>query len=410
MSMVDNMLVTGERPTKSDTAGTEPVSVQRDESTVSRWPNDRILKLFGIDLPIIQAPMSGVTTPALSAGVAQAGGLCSIAGAMLSLDEIRGQFDAIRSKTRKPINLNFFCHAESAGDPARETAWRQRLNAYYAELGLFPEMPTPAPSISPFCAAHCELIAELRPEIVSFHFGLPSANLVSQVKAAGSKILCSATTVKEAVWLEQRGCDAIIAQGLEAGGHRGMFLCQSVAAQVGTMALVPQVVDAVDVPVIAAGGIADGRGIAAAFALGASAVQLGTAYLFSAEANVDPLYQRTLKAAQDDQTVITNVFTGRAARAIVNRAIRELGPMADDVPAFPSAAAALQPLSIKSKTIGSSDFTPHWSGQAAPLGRRLPAKELTRLLASEALETLRRQSFSCRVGFEVRGKFGERLP
>src|SRR5262245_19199272 len=205
MSMVDNMLVTGERPTNSDTAEAEPVSVHADESTVSRWPNDRILKLFGIDLPIIQAPMAGATTPALSAGVAQAGGLCSIAGAMLSLDGVRGQFDAVRAKTRKPINLNFFCHAESAGDSARASAWRRRLNAYYVELGLFSEMPTAALSIAPFGAAHCELIAELKPEIVSFHFGLPSANLVSRVKAAGSKILCSATSVKEAIWLEQRG-------------------------------------------------------------------------------------------------------------------------------------------------------------------------------------------------------------
>jgi nitronate monooxygenase len=390
MWMVDSMLVTGKRPANLDTAGTEPVSGHRDKSTARRWPDDRILKLFEIDLPIIQAPMAGAATPEMAVGVAQAGGLCSIAGAMLSLDEVRAKFEAVRAKTRKPINLNFFCHEESAGNSARETAWRQRLKPYYVELGLILEIQTTAPSIAPFSAAHCELVAELRPEIVSFHFGLPSADLVSRVKAAGSKILCSATSVQEAVWLEQRGCDAIIAQGWEAGGHRGMFLCENVAMQVGTMALVPQVVDAVDVPVIAAGGIADGRGIAAAFALGASAVQLGTAYLFCPEANVDPLYQRTLKSALDDQTVITNVFTGRAARAIVNRAIRELGPMTDEVPAFPLATGALQPLNIKSKTIGSSDFTPHWSGQAAPLGRGLPAKELTWLLASEALETLGR--------------------
>jgi nitronate monooxygenase len=387
--MVDNMPATGKRPSNPDPIRSEPVSAQREERTASRWPNDRILKLLGIDLPIIQAPMAGATTSAMAIAVAQAGGLGSIAGAMLSLSEVRAEFGVIRAKTSKPINLNFFCHADSISDPARETAWRQRLKSYYLELGLCPEMPTAGLSIAPFSALHCDLVADLKPEIVSFHFGLPREGLVSRIKAAGSKILCSATSVKEAVWLEQRGCDAIIAQGWEAGGHRGMFLCESAATQVGTMALVPQIVDAVGVPIVAAGGIADGRGIAAAFALGASAVQVGTAFLFCPEANVDPAYQQALRAVQDDQTIITNVFTGRPARAIVSRVVRELGPMADDVPAFPLAADALQPLSIKSKAAGSDDLTPHWSGQAAPLGRTLPARELTQVLATEALGILK---------------------
>jgi nitronate monooxygenase len=193
--------------------------------------------------------------------------------------------------------------------------------------------------------------------------------------------------VKEAVWLEQKGCDAIIAQGVEAGGHRGMFLSETVATQVGAMALVPQLADAVRVPVIATGGIAEGRGIAAAFALGASGVQIGTAYLFCPEANVAPLYRQALKNAQDDQTAITNVFTGRAARAMVNRIAGELGPMAENAPPFPLAGAALAPLRAKSEAAGSDDFTPLWSGQAARLGRELPARELTALLAEEALAT-----------------------
>src|SRR5262245_38567651 len=382
MSMEDNMPATGERSTNSDATPSE-------ERTADGWPNDSILKLLGIDLPIIQAPMSGATTSAMTVAVADAGGLGSLAGAMLSLNEVRHEFGSIRARTRKPINLNFFCHAEPTSDPARETAWRRQLRSYYVELGLSPETPTAALSIAPFSDAHCDLVADLKPEVVSFHFGLPRENLVSRVKAAGCKILSSASSVKEAVWLEKRGCDAIIAQGWEAGGHRGMFLCESVAMQVGTMALVPQVVDAVDVPIIAAGGIADGRGIAAAFALGASAVQIGTAYLFCPEASIDPVYQQALQAVQDDQTIITNIFTGRPARAIANRIARELAPMADDVPAFPLAANALKPLSVKSKATGSGDFTPHWSGQAASLGRTLPARELTRLLSREALKTIK---------------------
>lgn len=388
MSMEDNMPVTGNPPHDSDFAPGEPVFKEPVKKTKKPWHNDRILKLLGIDLPIIQAPMAGATTSAMAIGVAQAGGLGSIAGALLNPDALRAEFGVIHAETAKPINLNFFCHADLPSDPARETAWWQRLKPYYRELGLNSDSPTAALSIAPFSDAHCDLVTDLKPEVVSFHFGLPSERLVSRVRAAGSKILSSANSVKEAVWLEQRGCDAIIAQGWEAGGHRGMFLGGGVTTQAGTMALIPQVVDAVSVPVIAAGGIADGRGIAAAFALGASGVQIGTAYLFCPEATVDPIYREALMAAQDDQTVVTNVFTGRAARAIVNRAVRELGPMADDVPAFPVAASALQPLSAKSKAAGSGDFTPFWSGQAAPLGRALPARELTELLAEEALEAL----------------------
>ena len=296
------------------------------------WPDHRLQDLLGIELPIILAPMAGSGTAALAIGVAEAGGLGSLACALLSPDQARVEFAAIRQRTSSPINMNFFCHAIPTIDVAREDAWRQRLRPYFVELGLDPEIPAPASSIPSFGDVHCDLVAELEPEIVSFHFGLPSEDLVKRVKATGTKILSSATTVKEAIWLEQKGCDAIIAQGVEAGGHRGMFLSETVATQVGAMALVPQLADAVRVPVIAAGGIADGRGIAAAFALGASGVQIGTAYLFCPEANVAPLYRQALKNAQDDQTAITNVFTGRAARAMLNRIAGALGPMAENAP------------------------------------------------------------------------------
>ena len=226
---------------------------------------------------------------------------------------------------------------------------------------------------------------ELEPAVVSFHFGLPAKDLLDRVKATGAKILSSATTVDEARWLEDNGCDAIIAQGLEAGGHRGMFLSRDIATQAGTMALVPQVVDAVKLPVIAAGGIGDSRGIAAAFALGASAVQMGTAFLLCPEARTATLHRQALRTARDNQTVITNVFSGRPARAIVNRATRELGPLAEAPPAFPLAGNALAPLRAKAESLESDDFTPLWAGQTAGLARGLPAGRLTRLLAEETL-------------------------
>ena len=235
----------------------------------------------------------------------------------------------------------------------------------------------------------CDLIVEFKPEVVSFHFGLPDKELVSRVKATGAKILCSATTVDEARWLENEGCDAIIAQGFEAGGHRGMFLTLDISTQVGTMALVPQVVDAVKVPVIAAGGIGDSRGIVAAIALGAAAVQIGTAYLFCAEAKVGPLHRHALRNAKDSQTALTNVLTGRPARAIVNRIVREVGPMSDLAPEFPLAAGALAPLRTKSEAVGSDDFVAMWSGQAVGLGKELPAGELTKRLAADTLARLK---------------------
>jgi nitronate monooxygenase len=238
----------------------------------------------------------------------------------------------------------------------------------------------------------CDLVEEFAPEVVSFHFGLPEQSLLERVRATGAKIISSGTTVEEARWLEGQGCDAIIAQGYEAGGHRGMFLSQDITTQAGTMALVPQVVDAVKVPVIAAGGIADARGIAAAFALGASAVQIGTAYLFCPEAKVSQLHREALRRARDNDTILTNVFTGRPARGIVNRIAREAGPMSDLAPEFPLAACAIAPLRATAEQAGSGDFSPLWSGQAAALAREVPAGELTRELAAETLARLSRST------------------
>lgn len=352
------------------------------------WPDQRIVELFGIEVPIIQAPMAESTGSEMVLAVAAAGGLGSLPCALLSAEQIRAEVETIRRQTKRPINLNFFCHTPPRVDAAREAAWRQRLQRYYVELGLDPNESVAGASRAPFDEKACELVVELRPEVVSFHFGLPEEKLQRRVRDAGMKIIASATSVDEARWLEDRGCDALIAQGYEAGGHRGNFLSDDISTQAGTMALVPQVVDAVKVPVIAAGGIADARGIVAAFALEAAAVQIGTAYLFCPEAKISAAYRAALRKAKDNQTALTNVFTGRPARGIVNRVIREVGPMAEGAPEFPLAAGAMAPLRAKCATTGSNDFTAYWAGQAAQLGRELPAGELTQQLAMETLERL----------------------
>jgi len=353
------------------------------------WPDNRILDLFGIEVPIIQSPMAGSAFSDMVVAVSEAGGLGSLACALLSVEQARNELEVIRRKTSRPINVNFFCHQQPRDDSAREMSWRRRLDAYYIELGLGNNTAIQSSNRAPFDEKMCDLVMEFHPEVVSFHFGLPSKNLLARVRRAGAKVICSATTVDKARWLEDQGCDAIVAQGYEAGGHRGMFFTQDVASQVGTMALVPQVADAVKVPVIAAGGIGDARGIAAAFALGASGVQIGTAYLLCPEARISPIYRQALRDARENKTAVTNVFTGRSARGIVNRLVREVGPMSDVAPEFPLAAAALAPLRSKSEVAGSADFSPLWSGQAARLNRELPAEELTKQLAAETLEKLR---------------------
>lgn len=339
-------------------------------------PGRRILDLLEIHLPIIQAPMAGAMDSEMVIAVSQAGGLGSLPCAILTADQIRIELEKVRNQTANPVNLNFFCHQPPVFDEERERGWKKRLENYYRELGLDPDAPVPHASRMPFDGAACDVVEQLKPEVVSFHFGLPEKALLDRVKATGAKILSSATTIDEARWLESHGCDAVIAQGSEAGGHRGMFLTDDAATQMGTMALVPQIVDAVKIPVIAAGGIADARGIDAAFALGASAVQLGTAYLFCPEAKIAPVHRQALK--QPHETAITNVFSGRPARGIVNRVVREVGPMSGLAPQFPLAASAIAPLR---KFDG---FEQMWSGQSASLCRELPAAELTRSLGAAA--------------------------
>jgi nitronate monooxygenase len=352
------------------------------------WPDRRLLDLFKTEFPIVLAPMAGIMDAELVIAAAQGGALGSLPCAMLSVDKAREQLNIIRQRVSAPVNMNFFCHKAVDADPSREAGWKARLAPYYKELGLDPAAPISAANRAPFDAAMCELVEELKPEVVSFHFGLPEKALLKRVKAAGCIVISSATIVKEAIWLEENGADAIITQGAEAGGHRGMFLTEDIAEQPGTFALVPQVVDAVKVPVIAAGGIADGRGIAAAFALGASGVQIGSAYLRCPESKVIAPARAALAQARDDSTVITNVMTGRPARGVANRVMREVGPISPDAPAFPHAATGLGPLKAAAEKLGRVDFTNLWAGQAVRLGREMPAAELTRALAGAALARL----------------------
>lgn len=358
---------------------------------MDRWPDRRILDLFRIELPILQAPMAGSTGAEMAIAVSKAGGLGSLPSALLSVAQLQEALAQVRAATDRPVNVNFFAHTPPAENAAAQAAWKQGLSGYYLEAGLDPAMPIPETGRAPFDDAYCRLVEAVRPEVVSFHFGLPEAGLLARVRATGAKILSSATTVAEAVWLETHGVDAVIAMGFEAGGHRGSFLTEDMAAQVGTMALVPQVVDAVRVPVIAAGGIADGRGVAAALMLGASAVQVGTAYLFCPEARMNPFHKAALPHARDDNTALTNLFTGRPARGVINRLMREIGPMSDLAPAFPTAGGALAPIRAKAEAAGRDDFTNLWSGQAARLARAMPAGELTAQLVAEALGVLGRR-------------------
>jgi nitronate monooxygenase len=340
-------------------------------------------KLLGIDLPIIQAPMAGAQDSALTVAVCNAGGLGSLPCAMLGSDEMRKEIAAIRAQTGKPFNVNFFTHSKPAPDPGREAAWRQRLAPYYRELGIVSESNQSGAQRGAFDADVAEILAEFKPPIVSFHFGLPSPALLARVREWGAKILSSATTVEEALWLEAQGVDIIIAQGVEAGGHRGMFLTDDITTQIGTFALLPQVVQSVKVPVVAAGGIATAKGVAAAIALGAAGVQIGTAYLLCPETTISPMYRAALKSTASRHTALTNVFTGRPARGIVNRLMKELGPIDPAAPAFPLASEAIAPLRAKASSTGNPDFVPMWCGQNASGCKEIPAAELTRELAGE---------------------------
>ena len=348
---------------------------------MSDWLDSRALDLFGIELPIVQAPMAGVQGHALAAAVSNAGALGSLPCAMLSVDGLRKELAALKAATSRPFNVNFFCHRPPEASAEREAGWRAALRPYFDELGLDAAAIPAGPGRAPFSAEAAEVLAQFKPAVVSFHFGLPAPELLQGVRSLGARVLASATTVEEARWLESHGADAVIAQGIEAGGHRGMFLSEDLTTQVGTLALLPQIVRAVKVTVIAAGGIADAKGVAAAMALGAAGVQIGTAFMLCPEATTSALHRAALKSDAARHTALTNLFTGRPARGIVNRIMRELGPVSSAPPAFPLATAAIGALRAKAESRGSTDFSPLWSGQNATGCREIPAAELLRQLS-----------------------------
>mgnify|MGYP006286394609 CR=1 FL=1 len=341
------------------------------------WTDRRLADLLGIEHPVLQAPMAGISSPAMAVAVSEAGGMGAVAAGMLTPEGLRGELEIVKQGTGRPYNVNFFCHQQPAADAAQEAKWRERLSPYYRELGLAPDAGRDAAARTPFDRAMCDVLLAYKPKVVSFHFGLPEEALLRRVKDAGLLVLSSATTAEEARWLEGKGCDAIIAQGNEAGGHRGMFLTDDIARQAGTMALVPQVVDAVKVPVIAA------RGIVAALALGAAGVQIGTAFMLSPEAKTSPMHRTALKQANDNSTTLTNVFTGRPARGIINRYIREVGPMRDVGPWFRRAGGAAQQMRTAAEKNGSGEFSSLWSGQAPTFAREMPSGELFARLVEE---------------------------
>ena len=340
-----------------------------------------LIAALGIELPVIQAPLAGVQDSRLALAVCAAGGLGSLPAAMLSLDQLRAELSALKAGTDRPWNVNFFAHTPPMPDPACETAWRQALAPYYREFGIDPESIPAGAGRMPFSHAAADLVEEFRPAVVSFHFGLPADDLLQRVRASGAKIIASATTVDEARWLEAHGVDAVITQGLEAGGHRGHFLSNDLSKQMGTFALLPQIVAAVRCPVIAAGGIVDAASAAAARALGAAAVQAGTVYMLCPEATTSALHRAALQAPGAGHTALTNLFTGRPARGIVNRLVREQGPLNPAAPVFPLATAAIAPLRAAAEKLSSSDFSPLWSGQNTSGCRAVPAAEITLELA-----------------------------
>jgi nitronate monooxygenase len=340
----------------------------------------KLTELLGTALPIVQAPMAGVQGGALAIAASNAGALGFLPCAMLDANAMRNELRAIVAGTSRPYGVGFFCHAPPAPSEAREAAWREALAPFYREYGIDPATIPAGPGRLPFSREACEVVEEFKPAVVSFHFGLPSDDLLARVKRTGAKVLSSATTVEEARYLEARGVDAIVAQGVEAGGHRGIFLTDDLSTQLSTMALVPQVVRAVNVPVIAAGGIADAAGAAAARALCAAGVQVGTAFLLCPEATTSKIHRAALASDAASRTALTNLFTGRPARGIVNRIIRELGPIGP-APAFPLAVAALAPLRAKAEAAGSGDFSPLWAGQNASGCREAPAADIVAELA-----------------------------
>ncbi|MGP8305533.1 NAD(P)H-dependent flavin oxidoreductase [Vibrio sp. YIC-376] len=337
--------------------------------------------LLGTEHCIIQSPMAGVQGSNLAIAVSEAGGLGSLPCGMLSIEQIVSEIELIKTATSKPFNLNFFCHEAHPFDEQRQSIWQNELKPFFDELGLDMDCLSGSAKRVPFSHEIADAIEPFSPQFISFHFGLPDNELLQRVKGWGAKVVSSATTVEEALWLESRGVDGIIAQGIEAGGHRGMFLSKDISTQMGLVALLPQIVNRVNVPVIAAGGIADSRSVQSCLQLGATAAQIGTAYLLCKEAQTSALHRQALKQEKSQHTALTNIFSGKPARGIVNRAMRELGYMSSSVPEFPFASIEMTELRKQAESLGMDDFSPLWCGQNTQGCREISAKEMTLQLA-----------------------------
>ena len=350
-----------------------------------RWPDRRFAALLGSRHPILLAPMAGAGGVELAVGAIEGGAVGSLPCAMLTPDQVRSQAAQVRARAAGPINLNFFCHRLPEG--AGEGPWRALLEPFHERYGITPEAAS-GPVRRPFDDAMCAAVEAVRPELVSFHFGMPGDPLLARVRGSGARVIATATSVGEARWLAGRGVDAIVAQGWEAGGHAGRFLDGRPEEHMGLFALLPQVADAVDLPVVAAGGIADGRGIAAALTLGAAAVQIGSAFLHCPESLIAGAHRSALASEAAEHSVFTNLFSGGLARGLWTPPMEALGPVRAEAPPFPLATAALMPLARRAAERGEPGFRPMWAGQAARLGKPLPARDLTALLAGDALARL----------------------
>lgn len=351
------------------------------------WPANKLTDQLGIDVAIIQSPMAGAGTPALSAAVSNAGGLGSLGLGTIAPDAAAAEISDHIQLSNRSLNANFFCHDEPGDVSAGSEAMRGRIKEWFdaRELGPVPAASVPYATFGP---AHVEMIQTLQPKVISFHFGLPERPLYDAVRETGATILCSATTVAEARWLESQGVDAIIAQGTEAGGHRGTFQNADITAQPGLFALLPQITAAVDLPVIAAGGIVDGRTIAAALIMGASAVQLGTAFLRCPETKIHPAHRKALAAARDDGTRLTKLFSGKPARSLTNRYMETFADAEAKTAPYPAQISLAASLKQASPEADIGDVSSLWSGQSAALTREMPAAELLDLLVAETDEVL----------------------
>lgn len=344
-----------------------------------------LLKSLGMRLPIIQAPMAGISTPDMAAAVSNAGGLGSIGIGAANVETARGMIEAVRAKTNRSFNVNVFCHRPAVANAAKEAAWCARLAPEFARFGVAP--PSELKEIyTSFVEddAMLAMLLEARPKVVSFHFGLPAAQRIAALREAGIVLFATATSLSEARAIASAEIDAIVAQGFEAGGHRGMFDPESADDRLGTIALTRLLVREIKIPVIAAGGIMDGAGIAACLALGARAAQLGTAFIACPESAADTGFRAALLSAASEQTVMTKAISGRPARCIANR-FTALGAESDDdgVPSYPIAYDAAKSLHAAAKRAGEFGYGAQWAGQAAPLARSLPTAELMAVLERE---------------------------